>query len=141
MKPKVRNIYLYHTCNTFISMIFFPFLSKQTELFSLWSRTIPSFQICGTWQMSFIVSKPLGIIFVCCSSGGHNGNRIHTRPLSQISMNHLCDSSYMALLGWNHRKKMTGSRVQCNRPTALYPAIKFSFLCFSIFCLEVSQIY
>lgn len=63
MKPEVRNLYLYHTRNTFISMIFFPFLSKQTELFSLWSRTIPSFQICGTWQMSFIVSKPLGIIF------------------------------------------------------------------------------
>lgn len=66
MKPKVTNTYFYHTPNAFISMIFFLFpffLNEQTKLFSLWSCTIPSFQICGTWQMSFIVSKPLGIIF------------------------------------------------------------------------------
>lgn len=30
MKPEVRNLYLYHTRNTFISMIFFSFF-KQTN--------------------------------------------------------------------------------------------------------------
>lgn len=53
-----------------------------------------------------------------------------------ISMNHLCDSSYMALLGWNHRKKMTGSLLPTQQTTAPYPAIKFSFLSLSIFSLS-----
>lgn len=77
-----------------------------------WSCTSPMFQTWGTRQM------PLMVLSGYQSPGDHFSSVValvvtmqaHSYTATEsIGMNHSCDSSYTALLGWNHRKKMTGS--------------------------------
>lgn len=79
MKPQAMNICFYRTSKAFINDFLFFNLSMELHI-----SNFPNLgNMADVIYSSQWLANPWGLFFVCCSSGGHNGNRIHTQPLSQ----------------------------------------------------------
>lgn len=71
MKRKVMNIYFYY-------------ILRHSSTMELHTSNFPKLvNTADVIYSSQWLANPWGLFFICCSSGGHNGNQIHTRPLSQ----------------------------------------------------------